>query len=176
MENIVSQWEVIRDEIKNVKTFHHEIGRPKSHWVDLDPETYDMIARSDGWTYIGDTDKKWWNFPIIVDGQATEAALEKTPRTVELLREIPDAYICGYSLLLGQGIISPHFDKPNSDGPNGSVTCHLGLVCPEGNYLIQPNRVQKEEDGKLVSFNHTVTHTAVNLSFAPRVILYMSFR
>lgn len=176
MDNLVRNWQVVRAEINNVKMFQHETGRPKADWVDLDPAVYDTIVNCDGWSYIEDTDKKWWNFPILVDGEPTEPALKCAPRTIELLKGLHDAYICGFSLLLGRGVITPHVDNPNSDGPNGSVTCHLGLVCPDWNYLIQHDHLLKEEDGKLVSFNHTQPHSAVNLSDAPRIILYMSFR
>jgi aspartyl/asparaginyl beta-hydroxylase (cupin superfamily) len=176
MDNLIRNWQVVRAEIKNVRAFQHETGRPKADWVDLDPDVYNTIVNCDGWSYIEDTDKKWWNFPIIVDGKPTERAIDYTPQTIELLKDVPGVYICGYSLLFGRGIITPHVDNPNSHDPNGSLTCHLGLVCPDWNYLIQHDRLLKEEDGKLVSFNHTHPHSAVNLSESPRVVLYMSFR
>lgn len=175
MENLISNWRVVRDEIRNVKEFR-DVCRPKAAWGELEPEVYNAIVNCDGWSYIDGTNKKWWNFPIFVDGKPTEPALNYTPKTIELLKEIPDVYICGYSLLLGQGIISPHFDDPNSSNQNGTLTFHLGLNCPQWNYLVQNGQLYSEEDGKIVSFNHTLPHAAVNLSFEPRVILYMSFR
>jgi len=178
MEILVSNWQLIREEVQNVKVFH-DICRPKAAWselAELDPEVYSEIINCDGWSYIDGTNKKWWNFPILIDGKPTKSSMKHTPNTIELLSHLPDAYIYGYSLLLGQGIISPHSDDPNSTGPNGSITCHLGLMCPPWNYLVQDNQLFSEEDGKIVSFNHTLPHAAVNLSFFPRVILYMSFR
>ena len=175
LQLLVDNWKIIRDEALSIKENHQEIGRPRMSLAHLDPNVYSNIVTCEGWSLIQDSRDLWWNFPLIAWGKPTEAALKMAPESVRLLQEVGGGHFCGFSVLLPGGIIAPHNDLPACDDACGSLTYHLGLVCPPHNYLIQEGVAHPEKDGKLLIFTGPKTHSAINMSDERRIILYAVF-
>ena len=164
-------WEIMRDEALNIKNFFPNVSRPKGP---LDSHSYEKVLKMlqcKGWSMIEDTDNKWWNFPLVINGQSSDVAKELTPRTIKILENF-EILFCGFSLLLPRGIITPHQDS----GLTVQKTYHLGLQCPKHSYLIHNGILYEEENGKLLRFDATIEHSAVNMSDEPRIILYLLFK
>lgn len=168
-------WKTIRNEMLKINSKDESVSRPKCDYDELDPEVIQKMLECEAWSYIQDTDKKWWNFPLFTWGEPTGPALKLAPRTVEILKKIGGIHFAGFSLLEPDGVISPHFDDVACPGSIGELTYHLGLVCPTGCYFLQEGRIIEEDDGKLFNFICHKKHAAINLSAKRRVILYMTF-
>ena len=176
LQKLVDNWKKVSDEMSSIQTLCRDVTRPKAADYDTIPrDVYEKVIRAEGWTAIDDTEENWWNFPLFTYGEATPAAVKVAPYTVDLLNEIGGVHFAGFSLLLAGGVLSGHTDKPTCKKPVGKLTYHLGLSCPDDCYLIQGDKANKEEDGKLFSFKCDKRHLAVNLSNSTRVILYMTF-
>ena len=169
-------WKTMREEAAAITEFFPDVTRPKGPLDAHPPELIIRMLECEGWSKIEDTDGKWWNFPLIAFKYSTDAARKKAPKTVELLEKVGGSLFCGFSMLLPNGIIAPHTDPVLcEEGPIAARTYHLGLDCPEHCYLIHGQRVYEEKDGKLIVFDKTQKHSAVNMSDRPRVILYATF-
>jgi hypothetical protein len=179
LQLLVDNWETIKEEMTQITNFHNDVMRPfTGAWGDLPIDIFDSIVDADGWSGVENSEKKWWNFPLFIYDGPTENALKMTPKTVDIIRRVGGVHFCGFSLLFGKAIIPPHFDSPAClDNPIGEITYHLGLICPEETcFLIHGKKATLEADGKLISFNCTKTHSAVNMSDSVRVVLYLTFK
>jgi aspartyl/asparaginyl beta-hydroxylase (cupin superfamily) len=176
ISKLSKHWEVLANEMKSIREVFPNVRRPKvGAWSDLDPILYQNIVKSEGWFVVDETDDKWWNFPLFVYGKPTRPALKLAPQTVKILQKIGGVYFCGFSILLPEGFITPHWDEPSCKDDIGRWTYHLGLDCPDHCYLIQGDTAYKEENGKLFRFICNQTHSAVNMSAERRGILYATF-
>jgi aspartyl/asparaginyl beta-hydroxylase (cupin superfamily) len=175
LQLLIDNWEILKDEALAINESYPEVGRPKAALARLDPVIYSNVVTCKGWSVIQDTRELWWNFPLIAWGEPTEAALQMAPESVKLLQKVGGGHFCGFSVLLPGGIIAPHHDLPACDEPHGSLTYHMGLVCPPHNYLIQEGIAHEEKDGKLLIFTGPKTHSAINMSNERRIILYAVF-
>lgn len=176
LQLLPDNWEIIRDEMKSIKAVFPEVRRFRTaDYDDLHRHLYDAVVTCEGWSGVYDMDDKWLNFPLFTYGAPTKPAQKLAPKTIELLEKVGGVSFAAFSLLMPQGILVPHLDKPASEDPAGSRTYHLGLDCPEYCYLIQGDKAISEENGKFFSFTCNETHSAVNLSEQIRVIMYMTF-
>jgi aspartyl/asparaginyl beta-hydroxylase (cupin superfamily) len=174
-ELLETNWETIWKEAKKIEKFYPHVVRPRKPFNENSPELINNILKCRGWTRVESVENKWWNFPLIVKGKPTQVGKELAPLTLGILKKIDGLFNCGFSLLLPKGFIEPHVD-PKKDGDSSTdKTWHLGLRCPPHCYLIQGENAYEEEDGKFLEFNATKTHSAVNMSDEPRVILYITF-
>ena len=176
LQSIPDGWETMRDEMKSIKAVYTDIRRYKTaDYDDLNKHLYDAVVACEGWSGVFDMDDKWWNFPLFTYGEPTKPARKLAPKTIEILEKVGGVSFAAFSLLLPMGILVPHWDKPASDLPAGSLTYHLGLDCPEFCYLIQGDKAISEQNGKFFNFTCSEIHSAVNLSDQVRVIMYMTF-
>jgi beta-hydroxylase len=150
---LTSNWQVIREEGMrlleggNVRdaTGHNDLG-------------FHSFFRN-GWRrfYL-----KWYDEPL-------PSAKALCPRTVELLKSVPDVHGAMFALLPPGGVLGRHRD-PYA----GSLRYHLGLVTPNNDTCwIEVDGIRKGwRDGQVMMFDETYVHEAKNESNVNRLILF----
>lgn len=63
--------------------------------------------------------------------------------------------------------------RPHADGPNTTLTCHLGIDVPEGCWLRIAGESRTWSNGRCLWFDHSFEHDAANESALPRTILLL---
>src|SRR5207302_5581420 len=97
----------------------------------------------------------------------------RVPKTVELLRRVAGCRIAAFSVLKASGVIGMH---SHPELGNGIWTCHLGLEMQGArNFLCVDGDFVTEEVGRLVVFDGSHDHCAVNAGTEDRAILYLEF-
>ena len=82
--------------------------------------------------------------------------------------------LVGYALLRAGASIQPHSDEKVGEGWNN--VWHLGLLSPpEDCFFIVDGVTHKIEEGKIIKFDDSKVHSAVNNSEFDRVNLYIKF-
>jgi beta-hydroxylase len=97
------------------------------------------------------------------------SAIAMCPRTVEILRGIPEVKAAMFAQLPPGGKLNPHRD-PYA----GSLRYHLGLVTPNDDRcnIVVDGQMYSWRDGKSVVFDETFIHSAENTSDSNRIILF----
>jgi len=111
---------------------------------------------------------KWKAYGLLFKGEYLD---NDCPRTTEIVRNIPGAYIAGFSVLKAGCIISPHTGYTDN-----VLRTHLGLVCPEGCWIKVDNESYTWKAGKAVLFNDMLLHEAANESDEDRVVLIVDIQ
>jgi hypothetical protein len=116
--------------------------------------------------------KDWGFFEVWSFGQFTEQAQRLLPRSCRALATIehlfsPTGQLAFHCMLPGAKL------RPHVDGPNTSLTCHLGIDVPPGCALRVAGEARTWEDGKCLWFDHSYEHEAWNHSDRPRCILLL---
>jgi aspartate beta-hydroxylase len=117
-------------------------------------------------------DPSWGAFYLWQDGALVEENASRCPRTVAALSSVPMSRIGSrtpsvlFSLLRPGAHIPPHHGMLNS-----RLICHLPLVVPPGCWLRVGNETREWEPGKLLVFDDSIEHEAMNPSAEARVIL-----
>jgi hypothetical protein len=117
-------------------------------------------------------DPSWGAFYLWKDGTLIEDNAARCPRTVAALSRVPMSRIGTrtpsvlFSLLRPGAHIPPHNGMLNS-----RLICHLPLVVPPGGWLRVGNETRQWEPGKLLIFDDSIEHEAMNPSAEVRVIL-----
>lgn len=102
------------------------------------------------------------------------------PNTTRLVHMIPTAYIAGFSILRPGCVIKPHEGYTNQ-----VLRCHLGIQCPEFKSPVQPlltvgsgldKHEMEWEEGKLLVFDDTQTHSVRHPGKQERVVLICDFK
>lgn len=103
----------------------------------------------------------------------SKSAIKNCPKTISLLKKIPQLVSASVSIMESHSEIKPHYGDTDA-----IYRCHLGLEIPEG----MPNcgfRVGYEDrawkNGKLLIFNDAAYHKAWNNTNNRRVILLFDF-
>lgn len=114
----------------------------------------------------------WKRFHMKWYGDFLPSALERCPRTTELLAAIPDVNSAAFTLLPPGTNLGKHRDPFAS-----SMRYHLGLVCPkeEGCRIWVDGEEYTWRDGEDVVFDETYVHWARNETEEPRLILFVDF-
>lgn len=63
--------------------------------------------------------------------------------------------------------------RPHADGPNTTLTCHLGIDVPDGCWLRIAGESRTWSNGRCLWFDHSFEHDAANESQLPRTILLL---
>jgi hypothetical protein len=63
--------------------------------------------------------------------------------------------------------------RPHADGPNTTLTCHLGVDVPDGCWLRVGGETRTWTNGRCLWFDHSFEHDAANESALPRTILLL---
>ncbi|MGH1428292.1 MAG: aspartyl/asparaginyl beta-hydroxylase domain-containing protein [Arenicella sp.] len=146
-------WETIREEAIALYTAE-QITQSDS----LDDLAFNSFFRT-GW---GRFYLKWYD-------DFLPSALEHCPKTIELIKSMPDINAAMFASLPPSAKLVPHRD-PFA----GSLRYHLGLMTPnsEDCYINVDGESYYWKDGESVMFDETYIHTAENKTDQPRVILF----
>lgn len=117
-------------------------------------------------------DPSWTAFYLWKDGGLVEESGARCPRTVEAIRQVPLSRIGSrtpsvlFSLLRPGAHIPPHHGMLNS-----RLICHLPLIVPPGGWLRVGGERRAWEEGKLLLFDDSLEHEAMNPAETLRVVL-----
>jgi aspartate beta-hydroxylase len=117
-------------------------------------------------------DPSWTALYLWKDGEAVEENARRCPRTMAALEMVPLSRIGArtpavlFSRLEAGGHIPPH-----SGMLNCRLICHLPLIVPSGCWLRVGNEKREWEEGKLLIFDDSIEHEAMNPTGELRVIL-----
>jgi len=111
----------------------------------------------------------WKRFYLTWYGHPLQSAEALCPRTVALLRDIPEVKAAMFALLPPGARLNPHRD-PFA----GSLRYHLGLATPNSDAcrIVVDGQEYSWRDGEDTVFDETFVHWAENRSDATRVILF----
>ncbi|NNC99247.1 MAG: lipid A hydroxylase LpxO [Gammaproteobacteria bacterium] len=146
-------WQVMRDEAMQLAD-DGQIKRSET----LNDMGFNSFFRN-GWTrfYL-----KWYDDYL-------PSAVEKCPKTVEILKQTPSIKAAMFASLPPGGVLNQHRD-PYA----GSLRYHLGLVTPNSDdcYILVDGNRHSWRDGKDVLFDETFIHEAYNKTDQQRIILF----
>jgi len=111
----------------------------------------------------------WGRFYLKWYDDFLPSALEHCPKTVELIKQMPDINAAMFASLPPGAKLVPHRD-PFA----GSLRYHLGLMTPNSPdcYIKVDGEDYYWKDGESVMFDETFIHTAVNNTDEQRIILF----
>lgn len=117
-------------------------------------------------------DPSWTAFYLWKDGSLLDSNAARCPRTVEAIRKVPLSAIGArtpsvfFSLLRPGAHIPPHHGMLNS-----RLICHLPLIVPPGGWLRVGAETRHWQEGRLLVFDDSVEHEAMNPAGSLRVVL-----
>jgi len=113
----------------------------------------------------------WTAIHLIQHGKLVEANARHCPRTIGLLRQLPQPHVPGaspnamFSLLAPKTVIPPHVGISNT-----RLVCHLPLIVPEGCWFRVGAETRPWKVGEAFVFDDTMEHEAANPSGELRVV------
>ncbi len=119
--------------------------------------------------------KNWTALNLYKDGIANTSLLSLMPKTTKLLQALPlykvdnNPFEVFFSLLKAGQHIAPHFGQSNH-----SLTVHLPIIVPKGGYLTVAGEKITWQKGKVIVFDDSFEHEAINPSEEDRVVLIFS--
>ena len=117
-------------------------------------------------------DPSWTAFYLWKNGAPVEENAARCPETVAALRKVPLSRIGArtpsvfFSLLRPGAHIPPHHGMLNS-----RLICHLPLIVPPGGWLRVGSETRHWEEGRLLVFDDSIEHEALNPAESLRVVL-----
>jgi beta-hydroxylase len=154
LDRLRDNWTVFRDEAKAL----HASGYLRAPATDNDLVFINLYRR--GW--------KRFHLRFYAD-DFLPSAKELCPRSVEILRSVPDIHCASFTLLPAGGTIGKHRDPLA-----GSLRYHLGLVTPNSEKctIWVDGEPHTWRDGEDVVFDETYIHWARNETDQDRIILF----
>ena len=111
LKEFTDNWEIIRDEAKEVLKFREAIPG----FQEISPDQYRLA-----------TEQNWKTFVLFGFGQRLEKNTQLTPKTAKILEKVPNLQTAMFSIL------APGYHIPAHKGvTKGIVRCHLGLIIPK---------------------------------------------
>ncbi len=116
--------------------------------------------------------RDWGFYEIWQGGAFREDAQARFPATCGALSELvsflsPAGQVAFHCLQPGAKL------RPHVDGPNTTLTCHLGVDVPPDCGLRVAGTTRTWRDGRCLWFDHSYEHEAWNRSDRPRTILLL---
>jgi aspartyl/asparaginyl beta-hydroxylase (cupin superfamily) len=171
MDLLVKNWELIRDEgleqIRNGPLLDHT---SESHNdTKLDRGFYGWVK---GWS----GNPNWLNYGFVYNSKFMKKNCLQCPNTFKLLKKIKNKeklFLVGFSLLKGRTTIPTHTDE-NKDATERKIF-HIGLSIPDPKkcILIVNKKIYNQKNGKILTFDDRLPHSALNSSREDRLILYI---
>ena len=151
-------WETIQEEAKEVLKFRNTI--PSFH--EISPDQYRLS-----------TEQNWKTFVLFGFGQRLEKNTVLTPKTADILENVPNLQTAMFSIL------APGYHIPAHKGvTKGILRSHLGLIIPKER---EKCRIRVDEtitpwkEGEIFVFDDTYEHEVWNDTDEERVILLFDF-
>jgi len=117
-------------------------------------------------------DPSWSALYLWKDGALVEDNAARCPKTVEALEKLPLSHIGKRTPSVLFSMLRPGAHIPAHHGMlNCRLICHLPLIVPPGCWLRVGNEKREWEPGKLMIFDDSIAHEAMNPSDETRVIL-----
>jgi aspartyl/asparaginyl beta-hydroxylase (cupin superfamily) len=114
----------------------------------------------------------WSTLYLWENGGPVEANVERCPRTMAALSEVPLPHITTRAPAIFFSRLSPGARIPPHHGMlNARLICHLPLIVPEGCGLRVGNETRRWEVGKALIFDDTIEHEAWNEDEEDRIVL-----
>jgi Aspartyl/Asparaginyl beta-hydroxylase len=114
----------------------------------------------------------WGTFSLKLGGSRLEEAIAKCPTTGMLLTELEGSL--GLAGGLHFSVLGPESAIPSHhDSTNVRITCHLGLVVPEGCGIKVDGLTREWHEGRCLFFDSTYKHEVWNRSRRPRTCLFV---
>lgn len=156
-EKLERNWKLIRDELSAIINEPASVI-PKKNWVSPHPQ------------YVKNDEKSiaWKTFDFVFFGIQHLENSNRCPKTMELLKTIPQLVTAEFS------VIEPHTHiLPHKGFTRMVLRCHLGLIIPDKmNCGIRVgNEIKNWEEGKLMIFDDSEEHEAWNKSDKMRGVL-----
>jgi aspartyl/asparaginyl beta-hydroxylase (cupin superfamily) len=125
------------------------------------------------WKELNASDK-WSAIHLLKNGERVDANARHCPKTMEVLKALPQPYIRGaspnamFSLLAPRTRIPPHTGVANT-----RLVCHLPLIVPPGCAFRCGATVREWKVGEAFVFDDTIEHEAWNDSDQLRVVFIL---
>jgi len=168
----------IRDEVPSFDKSTVTIKREAGAWYDTDSGNTLLKTLEENKNWVAGWDKTniWYNFPLIANNKVLGEAEQMCPFTINLLKEIGNINIAGFSLILPKSQLPIHTDDT---GPTfGSMALNMKLTGGICNLYVKNNNkfvAHRHISGKGVIFNSELQHYADNKGDCNRIILYLDF-
>ncbi|MEW6981792.1 aspartyl/asparaginyl beta-hydroxylase domain-containing protein [Colwelliaceae bacterium 6471] len=163
-EIVENNYERISGEFSNLIEMITAKGTPYINKTFVEKE-FEALAGSKNWTALY----------LYNNGVANNELLDLMPQTVDLLKALPlynlneNPYEVFFSLLKAGQHIKPHFGQSNH-----SLTVHLPIIVPNGGYLRVADEKHCWQKGKVIAFDDSFEHEAINTTDQDRVVLIFS--
>ena len=123
------------------------------------------------WKELNQSDK-WSAIHLLRNGERVEANARHCPRTLEVLKQLPQPQVRGASPNAMFSLLSPRTRIPPHTGvANTRLVCHLPLVVPPGCGFRCGESKREWNVGEAFVFDDTIEHEAWNDSDQLRVVL-----
>ncbi len=114
---------------------------------------------------------KWRSFFLRGYGCDIAENMRRCPRTTALVRRVPNLNSAFFSILAPGAHIPPHRGVTK-----GLLTCHLGLIVPNGPVRMRVDReIVQWGEGRTLVFDDTYEHEVWNDTDQTRVVLLIQF-
>lgn len=125
-------------------------------------EQWQTLNNSDGWRAAH----------LVQNGKVIGVNAKNCPVTMELLDRLPQPAIKNGGPNAMFSLLAPRTHIPPHTGINNArLVCHLPLIVPEGCWFRVGSQTRHWEPGKLLIFDDTAEHEAMNPSDQLRVVL-----
>ena len=149
-------WRAIREEAAAVLAHRDAVPALR----DISPDHADIA-----------TDDKWKSFFLVGYGHKAEDNRRRCPRTAEVVDRVPGLNSAFFSILEPGARIPPHVGVTK-----GLLTCHLGLVVPDGACRMRVgDRTVAWREGECLVFDDTYEHEVWNDTPGVRGVLLVQF-
>lgn len=143
---------------------------------------YQRTKAQEGWMHWWNTESvqkpsaQWTVFGLIQKGLKMDANCKLCPKTTEILSQIPDIRVAGFSRIQPHSGIDDHCGFTGRS--YGALVFHLGLIIPPGGTAtLTCDRMEHawQQPGEVIIFDDTFVHSAHNGSGEDRIVLYIDF-
>lgn len=123
------------------------------------------------WEALNHNDS-WRAAHLFQNGVTNRVNAKNCPTTTRLLSQLPQPSIPGSGPNAMFSLLAPHTHIPPHTGINNArLVCHLPLIVPEGCWFRVGAQTRQWEPGRLLIFDDTIEHEAMNPSDQLRVVL-----
>ncbi len=126
------------------------------------------LAQWEALNFSGD----WSALHLFQQGEMVRENAQLCPKTMAILASLPQPRIPGAGPNAMLSLLAPHTHIPSHTGvTNARLVCHLPLVVPPNCWFRVGEERREWETGKVLLFDDTVEHEAMNGSDTLRVVL-----
>lgn len=116
--------------------------------------------------------RQWSIHEVWRRGRFLPGVRERLPRTCAVVEELTP-YLSPTGQVAFHGMEPGARLSPHADGPNTTLTCHLGIDVPEGCWLRVAGEARTWAEGRCLWFDHSFEHDAANPTDRFRTILLL---